>query len=199
MKTNSLLAITLLASVAAFGQTAPKPPMPPEAGLRVGPGNVGFHREMGKWWQNSDTAKKLNLTDAQIQRLDQTFYDHRVKLIDLRADMEKQDLKLQSLLDDDQPNESMINSQVDEVLSARGKLEREYTMMNLDLRLVLSLDQWKQLKSIRGEHHGDRIFFHRFNAPGVPPLPETAPVPGPPPGAMIFNLPVPPPDDAEMF
>jgi hypothetical protein len=36
------------------------------------------------------------------------------------------------------------------VLDARGKLEREATTTNLDLRKVLSLAQWRQLKAIRG-------------------------------------------------
>ena len=96
-----------------------------------------YHGELGKWWQNSDIAKKLQLSDGQIAQLDQTFYDHKLKLIDYGAEMEKQDLKLQTLLDADVPNEGQVEAQVDQVLAARGKLEREYTLMNLDLRKVL--------------------------------------------------------------
>ena len=113
-----------------------------------------YRGELGKWWQNSDIAKKLQLSDGQIGQLDQTFYDHKLKLIDYGADMEKQDLKLQALLDADVPNEGQVEAQVDQVLAARGKLEREFTLMNLDLRKVLSLDQWRQLKSIRGQDGG---------------------------------------------
>ena len=69
--------------------------------------------------------------------------------------MEKQDLKLQALLDADVPNEGQVEAQVDQVLAARGKLEREFTLMNLDLRKVLSLDQWRQLKAVRGADGGD--------------------------------------------
>ena len=146
-----------------------------------------MHGEMGKWWREPEISKKLQLSDGQIAQLDQIFYDHRVKLIDHGAEMEKQDLKLQSLLDADQPDEGQIGSQVDLVLAARGKLEREYTFMNLDLRKVLSLDQWRQLKSIRGERGDNVIYFQkRIGGPGagqihVPPPPdfdiEPAPVP----------------------
>ena len=97
-----------------------------------------------------------NSATVRSAQLDQTFYDHKLKLIDYGADMEKQDLKLQTLLDADVPNEGQVEAQVDQVLSARGKLEREFTMMNLDLRKVLSLDQWRQLKSIRGQGAGAR-------------------------------------------
>src|SRR5262249_8007268 len=117
--------------------------------------------------------KKLQLSDGQVAQLDQIFYDHRMKLIDYGADMEKQDLKLHSLLDADAPNEGEIGSQVDLVLAARGKLEREYTFMNLDLRKVLSLDQWRQLKSIRGDAGtGDNIIFMKkqLGGPGAGPI-----------------------------
>ena len=94
----------------------------------------------------------------------------KLKLIDYGADMEKQDLKLQTLLDADVPNEGQVEAQVDQVLAARGKLEREFTLMNLDLRKVLSLDQWRQLKSIRGQGMGiagggDRVFFRKVLPP----------------------------------
>ena len=48
-----------------------------------------YHGELGKWWQNSDIAKKLQLSDDQIGQLDQTFYDHKVKLIDYGAETGK--------------------------------------------------------------------------------------------------------------
>ena len=114
-------------------------------------------------------CEEVQLSDGQIGQLDQTFYDHKLKLIDYGAEMEKQDLKLQTLLDADVPNEGQVEAQVDQVLAARGKLEREFTLMNLDLRKVLSLDQWRQLKTIRGqaEAFGDRVFFRKVLPPGA--------------------------------
>lgn len=143
-----------------------------------------MRREMGKWWQNPDVVSKLALSDSQVSQLNQVFYNHKMKLIDYGADMEKQDLKLQTMLDADQPDESQVNSQVDQVLAARGKLEREFTAMNLDLRKQLSLEQWRQLKTIRGAEAvpGDHMFF--FKQKGMPPGgPDELPLPPlPPPG-----------------
>lgn len=128
-----------------------------------------FRSDMGKWWRDPEIAKKLQLNEGQVSQLDQVFYDHRIKLIDYGAEMEKQDLKLQTLLDADQPDEGQISSQVDLVLAARGKLEREYTFMNLDLRKQLNLDQWKQLKSIRSERGPvDHMFFFNKKIEGGP-------------------------------
>jgi periplasmic protein CpxP/Spy len=159
-------------------------------GAVTGPGHPGkgahvmmFKREMGKWWQNPDVVSKLGLSDSQVTQLNQVFYNHKMRLIDYGADMEKQDLKLQTMLDADQPDEAQVNSQVDQVLSARGKLEREFTAMNLDLRKQLSLEQWRQLKTMRGGEAmpGDHMFFFKQKVmpPGGPD--EMPPLP-PPPG-----------------
>jgi len=179
VKTRVLMVVAL--AVPALWAQSPGQPPPPGMGPRM---NVTYRQDMGKWWQNSDVAKKLELTDSEIKQLDQTFYEHRLKLIDYGAAMEKQDVKLQQLLDMDNPDDAQVNAQVDQVLAARGKLEREFTMMNLALRRVLSIEQWRQLKSIRGDAgpFGDRMFFHKF-------LPGSGPMNGPPPP----NGPAPPP------
>jgi hypothetical protein len=189
MKISSLAAFLLLLSPLYLqGQNRSTTSVTTSATQGAGV-RVLYRSELGKWWQNSDVAKKLQLSDDQIGQLDQTFYDHKVKLIDFGADMEKQDLKLQTLLDADVPNEGQVEMQVDQVLAARGKLEREYTLMNLDLRKVLSLDQWRQLKSIRGQTggFGDKVFFRKVLPPGAGPT--TAPVP---PGALPMLPPLPP-------
>ncbi len=191
MKTNFLLlTIVVLLPMALHGQSGPTKPAPPESGAvgitTAGPGGphrIFFRREMGKWWKNSDIAKKLQLNENQVTQLDQIYYEHRLKLIDFGADMEKEDLKLQSLLDADVPNEGQIGTQVDQVLTARGKLEREYTMMNLDLRKVLSLEQWRQLKSIRGNMGDNIMYFHKKVRPPLGGQPGMPLPPPPPPGA----------------
>jgi heavy-metal resistance protein len=181
---SGVLAILLFPlSMLAQNRQAPSSATVATSGARA---TFVYRGELGKWWQNSEIAKKLQLSDGQIGQLDQTFYDHKVKLIDYGAEMEKQDLKLQALLDADVPNEGQVESQVDQVLAARGKLEREFTLMNLDLRKVLSLDQWRQLKSIRGQNGGggDRVFFRKVLPPGSPPSVMIQPqgeIPAPPP------------------
>jgi Spy/CpxP family protein refolding chaperone len=174
-----------------FSQTpAPEKPLPPP-GVAFGTSKRVFvmHGEMGKWWKDSKVAQKLQLNDNQISQLDQIFYEHRLKLVDDGAAMEKEDLKLQNLLDADVPNEGEINTQVDRVLSARGKLEREYTFMNLDLRKVLSLDQWKQLKQVREERGPVKNFFYMQKGPMGP-----GPVTLPPPPGKPSGGPAPPPE-----
>ena len=173
-------------------QSPPADPGPPPAAAHGRGGHMRVHHEMGQWWKNPEIASKLQLTDAQVSQLNQVFFDHKMRLIDYGAEMEKQDLKLQNLLDADQPNESQVSSQVDQVLAARGKLEREFTMLSLNLRKVLSLEQWRQLKTMRGAAGpgiGIMRFKRQFGGPGGPgaggePGAPDAPPPPPPPGAF---------------
>ena len=176
------LGIALLMLVSAFGgaQTAPPPPGP---GGPDGPGGPQKRvmiqkREMGAWWKNSNVAQKLNLTDSQIKQLEDAFYQHRLKLVDIGAAMEKADMKLQQMLDADTVDESAVNAQVDQVLAARGQMEREFTAMNLNFRKILTLDQWKQLRAMHGGNQ-DRIFFKHMGPPGSDGPGPGAPAPGP--------------------
>jgi len=195
MKIKSLAAAVALCLPLSLHAQSPRtaPAPPPAPGPKIG---IVYHSELGKWWQNSEIAKKIQLSEGQISQLDQIFYDHKLKLIDYGAEMERQDLKLQTLLDADVPNEGQVEMQVDQVLGARGKLEREYTMMNLDLRKVLSLDQWRQLRSIRGQGgaFGDKIFFRKVLPPSAPPA--IAPLPE---GTIRIPPPIPPGDEEQMF
>ena len=79
-----LLALLLPVSVLAQGPGGPPPHEPGSRGM----GNeMGMRHEMGKWWQNSEIARKLQLSDDQIAKLNQTFFDHRLKLIDDGAEI----------------------------------------------------------------------------------------------------------------
>jgi Spy/CpxP family protein refolding chaperone len=140
----------------------PGPPMPP--------GMPG----MGAWWKNSEIAKDLNLTDAQKKQLEQTFLDYRLKLIDLNADLERQELKLEPLVDADSPDVNAISTQLDQVVAARGRLEKSNALMSVSMRKVLNPDQWKKLQGM----HRMRVNFAP-RAPGLPrsPRPMIAPAP----------------------
>lgn len=136
----------------------------------------------GKWWRDADTVKQIGLSDSQAQQIEQSFTEHRMRLIDWVADVQKQELKLETYMNADQPDEAQVSAQVDQVVAARGKLEKEHALMMLDIRRVLNPEQWKKLQSIRGDMAAGGAFFHRFTGPGAP---------GAGPGQ--FNIPVPPP------
>lgn len=167
-----------------------KPMVRTEVRVIGGPGAMGyepgeFGPGLGAWWKNSEVVSKLQLSEEQVRKISQTFLDHKLKLIDLQADLEKQELRLQPLMDIDQPDESKVGAQIDLITAARGKLEKENAMMMLDIRRWLSVEQWKKLKSLEPAEDGSRNVIYYRGGPGIniqgpppPPLPEDVPVSG---------------------
>ncbi len=150
------------AQVAPAAQPAPAPPQ--EKIRRAGPpfgGYVGGREgaaeaykrrpDLGAWWKNSEVVQELGLTQQQVAQIEQAFFDHRLKLIDLKAAVEREEMRLQPLIEADQVNEAQVGTQIDKVLAARAGLEKANVMMMLAMRKVLTVDQWKKLEGIRHE------------------------------------------------
>lgn len=145
-----------------------------------GPG--GPPHPPGKWWKSSEVVKELDLSDAQIKQIEQTFLDYRLKLIDLHADVERQEAKLQPLIEADRPDEQQVSAQIDTLLGARTRLEKTNIMMMLAIRRVLSVEQWKKLQAIQEKREGPggmRGHVRGGEGPGGGPPPPPG-EPGPP-------------------
>jgi Spy/CpxP family protein refolding chaperone len=114
-----------------------------------------FHDDhFGRWWDNPQMAQQLNLTDQQKKQMDDIFLQHRLKLIDLNASLEKQETLLHPMIEADQPDETKILAQIDAVAQARAELEKANARMLFDIRKTLTPEQWQKLKTMREEHRG---------------------------------------------
>ncbi|MCI0625771.1 MAG: periplasmic heavy metal sensor [Acidobacteria bacterium] len=180
-----LVFVACLLAATAAGQVAPaRTPAPPASPTPPAfphhPAPPGM--ELGKWWKNSEVVRELGISEAQVSQIEQAFFEQRLKLIDLKADLEKQETKLQPLIEADQPDEAKVSAQIDQVLAARGRLEKANAMMMFSIRRVLSVDQWKKLQEI--QQRRERSFPRRpappggfgpqpgtFERPAVPPRP----------------------------
>ena len=112
-------------------------------------GAPGAH---GRWWNNPKVVERLKLTDEQRKAFDGILLDHRAKLIDLRANLEKAELTLEPLMSDDSPNEAKILAQIDKVAQARAELEKANAGFLLAIRAKLTPEQWKQVQVFRANH-----------------------------------------------
>jgi protein CpxP len=148
-------------------------PQPPRSPRGMGPGP-------GAWWKNSEVVKKIELSEAQVAQIEKTFLEHRLRLVDLRAALDKEELRLQPLLDADRPDEAKVATQIDLITAARGKLEKESAMMMLAVRRVLSAEQWKALQALQRERETGP---GRPGGPGGPGPQSPRKGPGDPPPA----------------
>jgi Spy/CpxP family protein refolding chaperone len=117
---------------------------------------LGPQGDHGRWWNNPNIVEKLKLTAEQRKAMDDTLFQHREKLIDLRGSVEKAELELQPLMRDDKPDEGRILAQIDKVAQARAELEKANARFLLAIRSKLTPEQWTAVQAFRANHEQER-------------------------------------------
>ena len=103
----------------------------------------------GKWWENQRLVERIALSAAQQKEIAGLVYQHALKMIDLKAEVEKAELELKEradreTIDPDDIREAFVGFQ-----ASRQRLESERFEMLLSVRQVLDLEQWRELQSLR--------------------------------------------------
>jgi Spy/CpxP family protein refolding chaperone len=101
----------------------------------------------GRWWTRPEMAQKLGLTADQTKKMDETFQQFRLKLIDLNASVQREEAIMEPLIGAEQPDEAKIVAQIDKVALARAELEKANARMLLGIRRLLTPEQWNKLKA----------------------------------------------------
>jgi TonB family protein len=156
--------------------------------------------DLGTWWKDSGVVRDLRLRDSQIRQIEQAFLKHRSELGNLANELQPQEAILQSLIDSASIDEKRAAAQIEQVVAARGRLEREKTIMALDIRCAVTLDQWKKLQEIQraqsnptvtpaatgnkvapqteGSASGSEEPVYQIGGPVTDPVPMQKPMPG---------------------
>ena len=119
------------------------------SGLRIGPPGI--------WWHNQDLIQKLNLTPDQQKKMDDILQQSRLQLIDLRANVEKQEVLMEPMLAANPPDTNKILAQIDHTAQARAELEKANAKMLLGIRNVLTPDQWTKLQAEGRDRRRNRM------------------------------------------
>lgn len=156
----------LIAAGAARAQD--RPPGDPSA-AHEGEGMSRGDARHGGWESRQGMMEKLNLTDEQSKKLDDIRYQHQKKAITMRADLEGARLDLGRLMRADTPDRRAIEAQIDKLSAARTSLEKDRVGQMLEMRAVLTPEQLKTWRSMRGGMrgmHGGMPHMMRFE-PGM--------------------------------
>jgi Spy/CpxP family protein refolding chaperone len=116
-------------------------------GAGMGDGHFG---PGGMWWKNPMVVQRLTLTPDQVKRMDAIFQQSRIELIDLKANLEKQEVLLEPMLSANPPDTPKATLQIDKVADARASLEKSNAKMLLGIRAILTPDQWTKLHTRGG-------------------------------------------------
>ena len=115
------------------------------------------------WW-NSPIREDLGLTPDQSTKIRQIVRSYRARLLDARNNMNKAEQELEDVMNDPEVNPKDAQQVINRVATARAESSRVFLEMSLQLRSVLTLEQWRTLV-----RRWDEIKNKRPNETQVPP------------------------------
>ncbi|HEX6097681.1 MAG TPA: periplasmic heavy metal sensor [Thermoanaerobaculia bacterium] len=100
----------------------------------------------GKWWQRPELVRELQLSNEQRDRLDTIFRGAANELIDAKGEVEKLQIAIRGELDRPQVRRAELQRIAGQLSAARGKLFQRELMMLVDMRGVLTEQQWARMR-----------------------------------------------------
>lgn len=111
----------------------------------------------GKWWNNSEMADELKLTDSERKILEEKYTDGRRKMIDLKSEVEKERLELDIVLENQDASKSQIVERYDNLENARKKLSKERFGLLIEVREVIGAERFQSLKEMHRSRTRDKM------------------------------------------
>ena len=120
---------------------------PPQRGGQQGGGDrMGMLIE--QIVKNGELAEKLGLKEEQVETISNAIYEHKIKEIDLRANLQKAGLNQARLLMADEIDEEAVLSAVEKAGKIKTKLAKLKVEQLIMLKSTLSDDQIDAAKSM---------------------------------------------------
>jgi Spy/CpxP family protein refolding chaperone len=110
----------------------------------------------GKWWKRPRVVQLLKITPEQQEKLEEIFSRNRKAFVDLKADVEKNQIDVEELVSKKDSDPKKVSAVVDALEQSRMKLRKSMTMMFLEQRSVLTQVQWQQFLEQRDEWRRER-------------------------------------------
>ena len=114
-------------------------------------GSLGAQMPKGiyAWWSRPEIRRDLKLTPQQQRQIQATVKDYRPHLIDIRAEVEKAEIDLQTQFDQTPVDAARANQAIEHLIAVRSDLTRTLSELSLKLRMVLTEQQWQELQRRR--------------------------------------------------
>jgi Spy/CpxP family protein refolding chaperone len=99
----------------------------------------------GKWWQTEEYKRELRLTPEQSKRLEDVFQAAVPRLKSLKKALDQAESEFERLLE--RGDDGSVMDQVERVEAARFELNKSHTLMKLDMKRVLTAEQWAKFNA----------------------------------------------------
>ncbi|UCD31518.1 MAG: periplasmic heavy metal sensor [Desulfobacterales bacterium] len=137
--------------------------------LMVAPTLVyGQHMASGKWWRIPDVAKSLNLSDKEVQQLEEAFRHSRRRLIQLKGQVESEQFELENLMDSKSLDDDAVHKQYERLEKARSDLGTERFRFLLKVRKIVGYERFQGLVSLKKRHLRKQRRYRKQN--GLTPM-----------------------------
>jgi uncharacterized membrane protein len=115
------------------------------------------------WW-NSPVVADIGLSHDQTEHIREIVRQHRNRLFDARNNVQKAEAALEDVMSDDHIDPEAVKPLIDSLAKARAESTRVILDMDIELRAVLTLDQWRMLV-----RRWDEVKSKKTNQLAVPP------------------------------
>jgi Spy/CpxP family protein refolding chaperone len=95
----------------------------------------------GRWWNDKQVIRQLNLRPGQQKQMDAIFEAHKGALANSFQNLQQERAQLGSLSQKDLQDETKVLAAIDRVVAARANLARQTTQILSDLRKQLDPQQ----------------------------------------------------------
>lgn len=117
----------------------------------------------GTWWRRPRIQEQLKLSTEQQGRLEEIFAKNRRQFIDLKADVDRRSLDLEELMTRKESDPKKVGAAAEALEQARVRLGKSRTMMVVEMREVLTTEQWKRILEAREQWQRERQDMRREN------------------------------------
>ncbi len=109
-----------------------------------------------RWWDNPEVRRAVGLTDEQVKRIRQILRSHREAMIDVRSALEKKGIVLRDEVERDDFDLQRSLRAGEDFQRARREVEEARLRLLLEIRGVLSREQFLKLRELQEQARRQR-------------------------------------------
>jgi Spy/CpxP family protein refolding chaperone len=118
----------------------------------AGAGSRHDHR----WWNIPQYMDALQLTNSEMQQLDQVYEASKLDMIKLKGQVEAARLKLEFMMEKEDLDQSAMEAQYDRLDAARSALGKNRFAFFVEVRKIIGPQRFSQLMEIFKERRKNR-------------------------------------------
>jgi Spy/CpxP family protein refolding chaperone len=108
-----------------------------------------FDLPPGRWWEDQRLVARIGLSEEQQGQIRKVVFAHARRMIGLKADVDRAGLDLATTVDQRDFDPAPVRAAYAVYQTARQKLENERFEMLLEIRQILTYEQWRKIEDMK--------------------------------------------------